>query len=215
MLDQYLGREFTTTMAKGMNYCGNVFAPNPIADFAAQQDIDYLLRSDSKTLNLDFKADRLLKASGDFDAVAIATAAGIPAASMEQVTAAINLAYKKSKKRTITLKGEYEFWEINPALTGALNSVAVPAELQPCRTWMEQGNTFTTSLTGFRIDEASVSSDMKSAFDAALTARLTGALSDAQIAAISASFNSTVEKKIEGAIGQSFQLLSMSHFMVR
>jgi len=215
MLDQYLGREFTTTMSKGLNYCGNVYEPNVIEDFAAAQEKPYLLLTDQNSLNLDYKAEKLIDLTANVDAAALAAAAGVGAADEEQVVAAIKLAFKRAKKQTITLSGAYEFWEINPAVTSALNAANVPDELQACRAWLEDGHTFTTSLTGFRINGANITSDMSSKFESVLTANLAGKLSDSQIAAISASFESTVEKQLELAFGKGFTLFSISHFRVR
>ena len=215
IFSQYIGRQFTPAMAKGLNYCGNLSSKNVIADYASTQGEQYLQRTIHHDMTVEIKAKKLVSIDANVDAVQIATAAGVPASQTEQVTAAIAAAYKKARSKDMTIKGQFEFWEINPEITSAINAADIPDTLKPCRAWLEQGNSFVTALSGFKLDSASLSTGLETTFNASLDASLKGALSETQIAALKANFASELKRKVETSFSPSFTLLTMSHFRLR
>lgn len=207
---EYLGRIHNRAMAKGYGYCGNLSGSNALADFAATKSIDYLKMPQSNAVRFTVKAKKLVSANTGLDAVAIANAAGIPAAQTKDIAAAIKASYRRSSSRTLSVSGTYHFVEINSEVFAAMNAVDAPPGLQTCASWLKSNNKrLVASLTGYKLEKASASSELVESFSSELTATVGGQVTSTQIASIAAAFSAEVEKKAELTFSPTFQLLSV------
>ncbi len=207
---EYLGRIHNRAMAKGYGYCGNLSGSNALQDFAAAKGIDYLKTPQSNAVRFSVKAKKLVSASSGLDAVAIAKAAGIPASQTNDVVAAIKASYRRSSSRALDVSGTYRFVEINPEVFSAMSSDDATPGLRTCAAWLKANNKqLVASLTGYKLEKASASSELVENFSSELTATLGGQVNPTQIASITAAFSSELEKKAELTFDPTFQLLSV------
>jgi hypothetical protein len=207
---EYLGRIHNRAMAKGYGYCGNLSGSNALADFAAAKNIDYLKIPQSNAVRFSVKAKKLVSANTGLDAVAIATAAGIPTELTSDVAAAIKGSYSRTSSRELHVSGTYQFVEINPEVFAAMGANDAPPGLRTCATWLSANNSLlVASLTGYKLEKASASSELVEKFSSELTATLGAKVTPTQIASIAAAFSSEVEKKAELTFNPTFQLLSV------
>lgn len=129
---------------------------------------------------------------------------------LDQVTAAITASYDKARNKDVELWGWFRFYEINPDILTKMNAADAPATLKACKEWLTQNNQkLTWSLTGYKLDEAKVTTGFSSTFRANLKAELQGKLTDAQIASITAAYNNEVQRAAEVTVSSTFGLLTV------
>ncbi|AXU21518.1 hypothetical protein C7W88_22095 (plasmid) [Novosphingobium sp. THN1] len=212
-IDPILAKIFTETVRLDTNYCGNE-VNNNLRAYSIANNIPYLEEVHSNPVHFTVKATKLLEAKGGIDAKAIATAAGVPAAQLDKVAAAVEASYNSSKTKAVDVTGVYRYIRINTDLTRRLEADAVPADLKSCAAWLKANpdKSIVTSITGYQLTKASISSSMKSTFAQKLTASVAATVDGPQIAAIEQSFSSAVEKTSELSFSPYFQVLTVGRY---
>lgn len=207
---EYIGRIYNRAMAKGFPYCRNLAVSNALADFAASKGMEYLKSPQSNAVEFSVKAKKLVNVNTGLDAIAVANAAGIPAEQTNEVAAAIKASYRRSRSRELTVRGTYQFIEVNPEVISALTAEDASQELKACANWLkEEDERLVASLTGYKLETASASTELVERFSSELAASLDGKATPQQIASIAAAFTSEIEKKAELKFSPHFQLLSV------
>lgn len=212
-LSSILGKIFATTIPQDTGYCSNSWQ-NSLESFAEAQGIDYLKTVNEDPVRFTMKAKSLVETAAGIDAVAIANAAGVPAAQTEDVAAAIKMAYTRSSNEEVEIEGTFRYITINPMILTALSADDRPQELEACANWLisNPGQTLMVSVTGYFLDNAKVSNAMKSEFSSEIKASLAGKLEDKQIASVETSFEKEVETTAELSFSKYFELLTVGRY---
>lgn len=210
-VEQYLGHLYTRSMSVGEPYCEGK-STNVFKDFARTEGIPYLgTKPYSNRFHITSKASKIIGASGNVDAKAAAIAAGVPAAQLDQVAAAISAGYNRASSKKVEIWGWFNVYQINPDILTRFNSVDATPAFKACREWLKANNRKVIwTVTGYKLDDAKVTSDFKSAFAGALEASLKGKVDGAQIAAVKANYNNEVEHAAEVNIKPAFGLLTIA-----
>lgn len=211
ILEDYLGHLFTDSMVVGQPYCQNV-STNVIKQYADKSGIPYIRENAPYANHFHIKqnAQKVIGLGVSLDAKAIAAEAGVPKVYLEQVAAAIATAYKSARSKDLELSGWFRYYEINPEILTVFNSVNAPTELKECRKWLVQNNRkLTWTLTGYKLDQARVTSEFRSTFSSKLEAAVKGKADATQIAAITAMYSNAVERLAEVRISPTFGLLTV------
>ncbi len=212
-LSSILGKIFATSIPQDTGYCTNSWR-NPIKSFAEEQGIDYEIEVNRDPVAFKMKAKSLVDVNLGVDAVAVANAAGVPSTQTEEVAASIKAAYNRVRNEEVEVKGTFRYIQINPMLLTALSADDRPAELEPCAQWLKDnpGQKLMVSVTGYHLDEASVSNSLKSGFSSDIKAKLAGKLTDTQIASVETTFERELEKSAELSFSKYFELLTVGRY---
>lgn len=212
----YLGRELTRDASQVVNFCGNSFEVNPLEKFAATNPgYDVIVPPlVSNTFTFNRKAETVAAASLNVDIDAALTAAAIPTGTgRAQAEAALRAAVKRVKKSELTLKGEYGFITVSPALIASLKANDTPSDLKNCAAFLKTSQTsLITSLTGVKIDTLTTAGSLASDASAGFDADLKDVLTATQIAALKAEFTKRVEQSWSVEFKPTYQVLSISGF---
>jgi hypothetical protein len=210
LVNEFIGHLYTKSLNKSEPFCGGR-VDDAFSSYAKSSSKVHILKPYEYSFSIKEKASKLLTTAAQVDAVGAATAAGVPAASLNQVAAAITVSFDRVKSRSVELKGIFRYYEINPDILTNFNGIDGDAALRQCKQWLaDNDRQIIVGLTGYKLLDAVASDDLTQRFATDLKARLGSLVSDAQLASLKAAFASNIERNVEGRFSPGFELLTVA-----